>query len=140
MRRAHWGCVGTAMTLVTAVSAPAFPEVVITHDRVDCVAAGSVPVIRARLEPPGEVARARVYFQAQGTTYWYYVEMKTQGDVAFEGSLPRPLKSLRGFNYYIETLGPAFGQGRSQEYTAQVVGESGSCPRPSLRASATSAW
>lgn len=139
MRPAHWGCVGTAATLVMAVCAPAFPEVIITHDRVDCVAAGSAPVIRARLEPTGEVARARVYFQARGTTYWYYVEMKNQGDVAFEATLPRPLKSLRGLSYYIETLGPAFAPGRSQEYTAQVVGESESCPLGATAATASGA-
>ncbi len=137
MRRARWGCVATAATLVMAVCAPAFPEVIITHDRVDCVAAGSVPVIRARLEPPGEVARARVYFQARGTTYWYYVEMKIQADVAFEATLPRPLKSLRGLSYYIETLGPAFASGRSQEYTAQVVGESANCPLGATAATAS---
>jgi len=137
MRQAHWGWIVTVVTLVMAASTPALAEVVITHDRVDCVAALSFPVIRARLEPPGEVARARVYFQARGTTHWYYVEMKSQGDVAFAGTLPRPLKSLRSFNYYIETLGPAFAQGRSQEYSAQVVGESESCPTGMTKATAS---
>jgi hypothetical protein len=120
--------VALAMTIALALPTPGPAEVVITHDGVDCVVAGVFPVIQARLEPPGEVAGARVYFHARGTPHWYYVDMKSEGDAAYQGILPRPLESLEGLDYYIETLTPSFVQGRSQEYSARVIRDSESCP------------
>jgi len=117
-----------ATALAAALPAPTLAEVAITHDAVDCVDAGSFPVIEARLEPPGDVERARVYFQARGTPHWYYVEMKRAGASGFAGTLPRPLESLDAFSYYIETVGPGVALGRSREYEARVVAASSGCP------------
>jgi hypothetical protein len=116
------------MTLATGIPASALGEVVITHDGVGCVVAGSFPVVRARLEPPGEVAQARVYFQARGTPNWYYVAMEREGAAAFVATLPSPLHSLDGFDYYVEALGPGLALSRTPEYSARVITESRSCP------------
>jgi hypothetical protein len=116
-----------AVMIALAVPTPALALVEITHDGVDCVIARSFPVIQARLRPPAEVARARVYFHARRTPYWYYVDMRTTGNEAFEGILPQPLESLEAVEYYIETLDHGFAQGRSAEYSARVITQPGSC-------------
>ena len=87
-----------ALALVLTCVPSLVAEVHIFHDGVDCVVAGAFPVIEAKLEPSGEVARARVYFKARGTPYWYYVDMKSQGGDAFEGVLPKPLATLDGLD------------------------------------------
>jgi hypothetical protein len=114
--------------MILATARPALVEVVITHDAVDCVVAGSFPLIRARLEPRSEVAQARVYFHARGAPHWYYVEMRSDGAAEFAGTLPQPLASLEGFDYYIEALGPGLAQGRTEDYSARVVTGSPGCP------------
>jgi hypothetical protein len=127
MRRGARGA-GFAVAITLATASPALAEVVITHDAVDCVVAGRFPLIRAGLEPRAEVAQARVYFQARGTPHWYYVEMRSDGAAAFEATLPRPLDSLQGLNYYIEALGRGLAQGRTRDYAARVTTEDRGCP------------
>jgi hypothetical protein len=127
-RQARGGRIAMAMAIALALTSPGLAEVVITHDGVDCVVAGVFPVIQATLDPPGEVARARVYFHAGGTPHWYYVDMTSAGDGAYAGTLPRPLESLDHLDYYIQTLAPGFVEARSPEYSAQVVTGSQGCP------------
>jgi len=122
----RWAVVVAAVAL--GLPLPALAEVQITHGGVDCVVAGEFPVIAATLLPPDEVARARVYFHARGTSGWYFVEMKSAGGTAFEGILPQPLDTLDGMDYYIETLGSGFDQARSQEFSADVIRSSEICP------------
>ena len=114
--------------IVLTLPTSALAEVEIAHDGVDCVVAGQFPVIQARLQPSGEVARARVYFHARGTPDWYFVEMKSEGGAAFEGTLPQPLDTLDGLEYYIETVATGFVQDRSREFSARVITGSESCP------------
>jgi hypothetical protein len=135
-RQAHGARIALAMAVALALASPGLAEVVITHDGVDCVVAGVFPVIQATLEPPGEVARARVYFHARGTPHWYYVDMTSAGDGAYAGTLPRPLESLDQLDYYIQTLAPGFVEARSPEYSAQVITDSESCPA-GMRAATT---
>jgi hypothetical protein len=127
-RQARGVRIAMAMAIALALAPPGLAEVAITHDGVDCVVAGAFPVIQATLEPPGEVARARVYFHARGTPHWYYVDMTSEGDSAYAGTLPRPLDSLDRLDYYIQTLAPGFVEARSPEYSAQVITGSQSCP------------
>lgn len=117
-----------AATLVLGFPLLATAAVEITHGGVHCVVAGQFPVIKATLQPAGEVARARVYFHGRGTASWYYVEMKGTGGDAFEGTLPQPLASLPGIEYYIETLARSFDERRSPEYDADVIAGSETCP------------
>jgi len=115
------------MAVALALPIPLLAAVQISHDRVDCVIAGQFPVIDATLDPSGDVARARVYFRGRGTPHWYYVDMKSEGDAAFEGVLPQPRETLGGLDYYIETVETGFAQGRSQEYSARVLTGSETC-------------
>ena len=127
MRRGARGA-GFVIMVTLATASPALAEVVITHDAVDCVVAGRFPVIQAGLEPRVEVAQARVYFQARGTAHWYYVEMRSDGAAAFQATLPRPLDSLHGFDYYIEAFGRGLAPGRTRDYEARVTTEARGCP------------
>jgi hypothetical protein len=113
-------------------------EVEITHGGVDCVVAGQFPVIQAALVPPGEVARARVFFHGRGAASWYYVEMKSKGGATFEGVLPQPLATLDGIEYYIETLASGFDQRRSREFSADVITGSEACPAGRTKATMVS--
>jgi hypothetical protein len=117
-----------AATFTLGLPLLAAAAVEITHGGVDCVVAGQFPVIRAALEPPGELARARVYFHGRGAAVWYYVEMKGAGGSAFEGILPQPLSTLDGIEYYIETLAASFDERRSPEFDADVITSSDACP------------
>lgn len=119
---------GLIGALVLAASSAALAQLVIDHDGVDCVVTGSFPLIQARLEPRGEVAQARVYFRALGTPHWYYVEMKSDGAAAFEATLPRPLDSLKGIDYYIEGIGRGVAESRTRDHSARVIADSRGCP------------
>jgi len=132
LKRARRSCAGTLLVLVAAAiwAQPVLSraEVGISHDGQGCFVAERFPVIQARLQPPGEVARARVYFRARGTEPWYAVDMKKGAGEVFEGILPRPLESLEAVDYYIEALDSRFAQSRSQEFVAHVVARSDLCP------------
>jgi hypothetical protein len=127
-RQARGSRVAMAMAIALASNPAALADVVITHDPVDCIVAGQYPIIPAVLRPPDEVARARVYFRARGTPTWYYVDMKSEGGGVFDGVLPRPLETLEGLEYYIETLAPGLVPRLSQEYSARVITRSETCP------------
>ena len=74
---------------------------VIDHAGVGCVVAGSFPRLETRLAPEDRVARARVYFRAEDAVHWYYVEMKAEAG-SYWAALPKPQKTLKRFDYYIE--------------------------------------
>lgn len=100
--------------------------VVIEHDPVGCVVAERFPRLEARLSPTDEVAKARILFQGETVHEWYSVQMKPEGEV-FAGTLPKPLKSLKAFRYYIEVTDKAVGTSRTAEFTTAVVGSSTDC-------------
>jgi hypothetical protein len=74
--------------------------------------------------PADQVARGRVYFQAEGEPAWYFVEMKPRPP-CWAGVLPKPSRSLinRHVRYYVETIGRSLGSARTSEYTPLVVGK-----------------
>jgi hypothetical protein len=137
-RQARRSRIAMAMASTLAFAPAGFADVEITHDPVDCVVAGQFPIIPALLHPPDEVTRARVYFRARGTPTWYSVDMKSQGEDAFEGVLPRPLESLEGVEYYIEALAPSLVPRLTQEYSARVIGGTETCPLGAKTATAVS--
>ena len=61
--------------------------VAIDHKAVSCIVAEKFPKINACFSPNSNVARARVYFRAEGGTSWYYVEMKSDAP-CMSGILP----------------------------------------------------
>ena len=110
------GLVGAVPALATEID----------HRAVDCVVAGSFPRLEARLTPAETVGRARVVFRGETDTHWYSVTMKP-ADAGFTGVLPKPLKSLRKFVYYIEVTDRALGTNRTAEFTPVVVSGLGAC-------------
>jgi len=109
--------------------------VTIDHSAVGCIVAGKYPKMNACFAPAPNLARGRVYFRAQGTQYWYFVDMKLDATAAkgetpcYAGILPKPKKSMVGktINYYVEGVDKAFVEARTTEYNPQVVADEGSC-------------
>ena len=108
----------------------------IAHDAVGCVVAGQFPRFEARIEPAGGVGRARVLFRAEGSSAWYFVEMKAAAG-AWTGVLPKPTPALKRFSYYVEATGTSFEEGRTPEYAPRVVGAAAECEPRALVAAAS---
>jgi hypothetical protein len=117
----------------TGAAEQAASVVSIDHKAVGCVLAGRFPRLEADVGPPAEVARVRVMFRATGTTAWYGVRMKPE-DAVFSAALPKPKKSLTGFDYYIEVVDRAFTISRTQEYRPRVVGNAVACEQGQVMA------
>ena len=83
-------------------------------------------LLSARFDPAERVARARVHFRAEGGPVWYYVEMKPQAG-AYQGTLPKPRKSTKKIQYYIEVVDKAFAESRTAEYAPDVVDGAAAC-------------
>src|SRR5262245_31755404 len=117
-----------------AADAPA-----IVHDPVDCIVAGQYPQLPACLYPSTEVARGRLFFQAEGKTDWYYVELKPEAP-CWNGVLPKPSKALvdRHIHYYFEGTWRSMATARTAEYSALVVRSKGECRNPIVAALAAS--
>jgi hypothetical protein len=98
----------------------------IAHDAVGCVVAGQFPRFEARIEAAGGVGRARVLFRADGSSAWYFVEMKAAAGT-WTGVLPKPTPALKRFSYYLEATGTSFEEGRTPEYAPRVVGAASEC-------------
>ena len=101
---------------------------VIEHEGAGCVVANQFPRIQARIAPEESIARARVYFRAEGTPHWYFVEMAPDAGL-YSAALPKPKPSLARFEYYIEATDKAMGESRSAEHRPSVVGSAAECRR-----------
>ncbi len=111
---------------------------VIDHQGVACVVAEKFALLSARFDPAESVARARVHFRAEGGPVWYYVEMKPQAD-GFQGTLPKPRKSTKKIQYYIEVVDKAFAESRTPEYAPDVVDSAAGCGMKKAMAGVASA-
>ena len=124
---------------VLAVCALAIPAIAvgqgvsIDHQGIGCVLAGKFPRFDARLDPAGDVARARVNFRPEGTPHWYWVEMKREAGL-FQGILPKPQKTLHRFSYYIDVTDKAFHASRTAEFVLDVATGPAACGRQKLLA------
>jgi hypothetical protein len=98
----------------------------IRHEPVRCLVAGKYPELAACFDPPSRLARARVYFRADGVGDWYYVEMKA-GSPCFRGVLPRPKKSLKSVSYYVAGTDVGFAEARTGEVSTRVVADDKAC-------------
>jgi hypothetical protein len=120
----------TCALLVVATLLPALARgegPVIDHRPIGCIEAGHFPRMTVRLGPPAAISRARLYFRAQGTPNWYYLGMQAEGNV-FSGVLPRPGKSMKRIEYYVEATDKALVTTKSAEFSAAVVTRAGECP------------
>lgn len=128
---------GGALLVLAILAAPgARAEApVIDHKAVGCIVAGKYPRMDACFAPES-VVQPRVYFRAEGTTPWFYVEMKPAPAVnakagCLSGALPRPSKKLVGkhVEYYLEASDTAFNPGRTAEFGPLVVRSEGECDK-----------
>jgi hypothetical protein len=120
------GVSGLAALLAFVAPALAAEGLAILHQPVHCVVAGKYPQLDACFEPSPRVARARVYFRAEGAPDWYYVEMQPEAP-CFRGTLPRPKKSLKQLSYYVSVFDRDFAETRTEEYATEVVADEKGC-------------
>ncbi len=117
-----------ALAVVYAV--PAGAQITPEHVTVGCIVAEKYPKITSCFNPASALARARVYFRADGTTNWYFVEMKSDAP-CFAGILPRPKKDMIGkkIDYYVEALDKTFAPARTPEAQPEVVASESACKK-----------
>jgi hypothetical protein len=125
-------------SLILAAPAVAGQTPRITHDGVGCVVAGRYPRFEARIEPAAAVGRARVLFRAEGSSAWYFVEMRAVAG-SWTGVLPRPTTAIHRFSYYLEAIGTSFEEGRTAEHSPRVVGSPVECEAREIVAAASAA-
>jgi hypothetical protein len=126
--RFRWTARLAAFGLALPAAAAQAQAPVIEHKAVNCIVAERFPRLDACFAPPEQVARARVFFRAQGTPHWYFVDMDAQGP-CHSAVLPRPKKSTNGIDYYIDVVDRTFTEGRTPEHHPRVVDSSGECER-----------
>jgi hypothetical protein len=99
----------------------------IDHKPLECILAEHYPKLDAGLSGT-PVARARVYFRAGGTIHWYYVDMALEGD-RYVGVLPKPRKETQKVDYYVDGLGADSTEGRTKDYSPEVVTDQKACEK-----------
>src|SRR5262249_49695572 len=97
-------------------------DLAVHHKAVGCIVVRKYPKMNACFTPAPSLARGRVYFRPEGTTSWYYVEMKAD-QPCYTGILPKPGKKLVGkkIEYYVEGQDKSFKEARTEEYGPVVV-------------------
>ncbi len=117
-----------ALPLASSGQEAATGAVAIDHKSVGCIVAGKFPKMNACFVPNSDVARARIYFRAEGGASWYYVEMKSDAP-CMSGILPKPRKELidKHINYYVHVTDKSFTEARTEEYDPIVVDSEGKC-------------
>jgi hypothetical protein len=102
--------------------------VAIDHKAVSCIVAEKFPKLNACFTPNSSVAKARVYFRAEGGTSWYYVDMKSDAP-CMSGILPKPRKEMidKHVDYYVHATDKAFTEARTLEYNPVVVASEDAC-------------
>jgi len=118
-----------AMLLLAQAQGP-----VIEHDAAGCIVADKHPRIDARVTADG-LARARVYFRAVGSPAWYFVTMKPVAGV-LQGALPKPSKTTKAIEYYVEAVDKSFREARTAEFQPNVVQQGEACPNGRMIATA----
>ena len=97
---------------------------------VGCVVAGKHPQILACFSPQSQLARARVYFRADGSPHWYFVQMASSAP-CFVGTLPKPKPSIKKLIYYVQALDRTFAETRTADAAPDVVSQRERVPRTS---------
>ncbi len=106
-----------------APQAAAQPDVIdIEYTAPACVAAGKYSRLAACFRPAGQLARARVYFRAAGTTDWFYVEM-TRDMPCYRALLPRVRKEVARIEYYISATDRRSSEFRTRDGSLRVTAD-----------------
>src|SRR3982751_3105546 len=116
------------VTTALSVSLVGAQGVEIDHKAVGCIVVGKYPKMNACFTPGPNLARGRVYFRPEGTTSWYYVDMKSDAP-CYAGILPKPGKKLVGkkIEYYVEGQDKTFNASRTAEFDPIVVNSAQEC-------------
>ncbi len=80
------------------------------------------PVLDALIRPGPDVRVAKVYFRAAQHPHFYAVEMTGALD-EFEAVLPAPSEGTDQVVYYVEAVSRSLESARTEEYTADVIGD-----------------
>jgi TolA-binding protein len=120
--------------LAEAEAEPAPAPLVIRHEPLRCAAAGAFPVLEARVESPGRVARVKAKFRRPDSEFWYTVAMKAEGDGRFVATLPKPKPGLGAFRYVIDAVDQAAATSRTEELEVAVSDDPKGCPAPAVAA------
>ena len=99
--------------------------VTIDHKAVGCIVAEQYPKMSACFVPAAGLARSRVYFRAGGTPHWYFVDGR-QDMPCYGYVLPKPKRSIKFVDYYVEGMSASGGEGPN-------TSRSWSCARPSAK-------
>ena len=126
-------CLGVTSSVLSFPCAGFAQGVVIDHQSVGCVVAGKFPRFDARFDPAAQVVRARLNFRPEGGAHWYFVEMKPEAGV-FHGILPKPVKDLHRFSYYIDVTDKSFHASRTAEFQPEVATGPAACGREKVLA------
>jgi hypothetical protein len=86
-------CIAEPAVAVTPEITPTFPT---------CVSAGDNAVVEVKLRPEGGWASVRLYFKANGSSDYYFLEMRALGNGKYFAVIPRPLSSTSGVDMYVE--------------------------------------
>ncbi|PYQ25533.1 MAG: hypothetical protein DMF81_01930 [Acidobacteria bacterium] len=123
MKRSVLPVLAAVLGLATSLRAQG---VTIDHKAVGCIVAEQYPKMSACFVPAPSLARSRVYFRAGGTPHWYFVDGKQEMPChAFV--LPKPKKTIKKIDYYVEGLDRSGGEGRTAEYNPDVVPSAAQC-------------
>jgi hypothetical protein len=120
-----------------AATTPAGPPVVdipapeggagIRFDKIECLVAGEFPLFTADVQPAANVARARVFFKANASDEWFFVEMSQIPEGQFQGKLPKPRLEASPISYYLQATTTSFVDSQTPEIAAIVVRDKSEC-------------
>jgi hypothetical protein len=101
--------------------------VTIDHKAVGCIVAEQYPKMSACFVPAG-LARSRIYFRAGGTPHWYFVDGRHDMP-CYAFVLPKPKRTIKTVDYYVEGMSTSGGEGRTTEYSPIVVPHESECKK-----------
>lgn len=99
------------------------PAISISHAPIGCAVVDRFVEIEATLTPPASIAQARVLFRGENNENWYFTPLTADKKSAgrFVGHIPKPLASLKAFEYYVTATDTAFGETRTPDRRVTVV-------------------
>lgn len=95
---------------------------------VACLLAGWFPVLRARVEAPVAIDRARLRFRPEPYALWYEVPLQPTSE-GYMAVLPKPRPSARRVHYYFDVRAGG-ARARTDEGVARVVEQREECSGP----------
>lgn len=93
-----------------------------THDELTCLTTERFPVVEAVVDPNElpSLRKAQVYFKANDTSDWYFIDMEPTDGSRLRGILPKPLGATGAVDYYLFFLTGSFGTSQSAERSVRV--------------------